>query len=81
MNVLYILIPIVIISLGALILIRPKLQVLNKKHTRYIKPDKSGFNWNNPVNEKTDVNIENHPPIVQSGKIWTKTGYTSIKDF
>jgi hypothetical protein len=69
MNVLYILIPIVIISLGALILIRPKLRVLNKKHTRYIKPNKPGFNWNNPVNEKSNVNFEMHPPIVQSGKI------------
>ena len=64
MNILYIVLPIMVISLAALIIIKPKLLVLNKKHTRYLRNSKPYLTWNIPNADKTTARFVKHPPIL-----------------
>jgi hypothetical protein len=64
MNLLYIIIPIIVISLIALIVIKPKLYVLNKKHTRFIKKSNPVIKADDLTIDKANVNISKHPPII-----------------
>jgi hypothetical protein len=66
MNNLYILIPIIVLSVAALLIFRPKLLVLNKSHTRYLKPNKSKYQLDIPLIDKGIVNAIKHPPIVRT---------------
>jgi hypothetical protein len=65
MNILYIIIPLVAISLAALLIIRPKLLVLNKSHTRYLKPGEITGKHVSPKIRKINGSMVIHPPIVE----------------
>jgi hypothetical protein len=73
MNYLYILIPIVILTFVSLILWNPKLRVLNKKHTRYLKQSKPGIKWSIPVFDKKTNQFVAHPPILKDIQSKKKT--------
>jgi hypothetical protein len=64
MNLLYIIIPVVVISLVALMFIKPKLYVLNKKHTRFIRKANPVIKADDLTIDRTNVNITEHPPII-----------------
>ena len=67
MSALYILIPIVILSLAALFIFRPKLLALNKKHTRYLRKPISKYGV--PIIKSKNARFVKHPPIVGTKNI------------
>jgi hypothetical protein len=64
MNTIYILIPIVVLSLIALMFIRPKLLTINKTQPRYFGKSLKVVRENDAMNDLKVNKIEQHPPIL-----------------
>jgi hypothetical protein len=65
MNILYIVVALVVFSLIALMLFRPKVKVLNKSHTRNLKSGKLSIKKGIPKIRKSNGSLVMHPPILE----------------